>query len=634
MSADFQHWAQQIGRLQTALAELVPVAAQVGVPAPVGQEWHELLVNKLRPQVEGLPLLVVAVVGGTNIGKSSIFNHLAGEEASGVSPLAAGTRHPVCLVPPALADESRLEPLFESFELRRWHSSHDPLDDAPEHRLYWRASDQIPPRLLLLDTPDIDSDVEINWHRADCIRQSADVLIGVLTQQKYNDAAVKQFFRKAVESDKPVVVVFNQCDLTDDREYWPEWLATFTSETGAHPELVYVVPYDRAAARERRLPFYEVGADGRRPIAAGSASSLREELAALHFDAIKIRTLRGALERVLDVSQGAPAYLRQVVAAAAEFEAAQQALGGAQFAPVDWPTLPPGLLVDEIRTWWDQHRSQWSRSVHRVYRTVGQGLTWPIRATWRTVRTPSPDVVASFMGRERVAIVLAVQKLLDELDRLAQVGNDTLRPRLLALLGGEARRRLLERIEVAHAALPPVDDDYRAFLQSELDRWKDENPRAIALLRSLDHVLAFARPAITVTLVASGMVVAGGVVHEAALTAATHTVTELATEAAVTGGITGGGELAVASAGEGVQRAAARLFRRLQVRYAQQRAQWLAGWLEHELLGDLIDELRRGAAVPQGAAYRRVEAALDALRSLPRAARADRPASPSSAATS
>ena len=39
--------------------------------------------------------------------------------------------------------------------------------------------------------------------------------------------------------------------------------------------------------------------------------------------------------------------------------------------------------------------------------------------------------------------MLAVEKLLDELDRLAQVGNDTLRPRLQQLLGGHARATLL-----------------------------------------------------------------------------------------------------------------------------------------------------------------------------------------------
>ena len=86
-------------------------------------------------------------------------------------------------------------------------------------------------RLLLLDAPDVDSDVAVNWRRATAIRQAADVLVAVLTQQKYNDAAVKQFFRAAVEADKPIIVVFNQCELEADRAYWPQWLETFCQQT-------------------------------------------------------------------------------------------------------------------------------------------------------------------------------------------------------------------------------------------------------------------------------------------------------------------------------------------------------------------------------------------------------------------
>ena len=81
--------------------------------------------------------------------------------------------------------------------------------------------------------PDVDSDVTVNWRRARAVRQVADVILAVLTQQKYNDATVKQFFREAVAADKPIVVLFNQCHVEGDRDYWPRWLATFREETGA-----------------------------------------------------------------------------------------------------------------------------------------------------------------------------------------------------------------------------------------------------------------------------------------------------------------------------------------------------------------------------------------------------------------
>src|SRR5579864_6526448 len=83
----YHSFATQVQRLDRALAVLEPQAAAVGVASPAGEEWFDLLHNKLLAQLDLPPLLVVAVVGGTNIGKSVIFNHLAGEVASTASPL-------------------------------------------------------------------------------------------------------------------------------------------------------------------------------------------------------------------------------------------------------------------------------------------------------------------------------------------------------------------------------------------------------------------------------------------------------------------------------------------------------------------------------------------------------------------
>ena len=645
MSTPYVCFTDQIRRLARSLDALAPTAAIVGVASPAGEEWFDLLCRKLLPQLEVPPMLIVAIVGGTNIGKSVIFNHLAGEVASAATPLAAGTKHPVGLVPPGCDDGAMVQRLFEAFELHPWHSPDDPIGEADQHRLYWRAGAQVPPRLVLLDAPDVDSDVTVNWSRARAVRQTADVLVAVLTQQKYNDAAVKQFFRAAVEADKPIIVVFNFCDLVEDREYWPQWLAQFCAETGARPELVYVVPFDRAAAGELRLPFYRVGgpsaqAKGSGPCfrtavapesnfvspkngpdpgsrspsptdapSAGSATSLRNELASLHFDAIKIRTFRGALGRVLDPHQGVPAYLAGIREAAGQFSAAVTTLSATEMARVAWPTLPTGVLVEEMRCWWDEARSPWSRQIHGFYRTVGRGVTWPIRAAWDALAGPQAEPLAAFHQQEREAVVVAVEKLLDELDRLAQVGNEILRPRLQRLLSGHARTELLRQVEAAHAQLPAVDEDYRAFLRAELDAWKAANAPAVRFLQTLDHAVAVARPAITVSLFVSGWVLAGDLVGQAAMHAVGHTAGQIATEAAIAGGITGGGEALVSTTSEGVRQAAARLFRRLQARYAQQRARWLAGCLERELLGDLLTDLRRGAEVSENPAFREAEVA-------------------------
>jgi hypothetical protein len=611
MPAEYGSFAGKICELQVALRALEHSAAILGAAGLAGREWFELLSKKLLPQLDLPPLLVVAIVGGTNIGKSVIFNHLAGENASAATPLASGTKHPVCLAPEGLDEPELLQKLFASFALYPWRSADDPLEEADENRLFWRRGGRMPPRLLLLDAPDVDSDAAINWDRAKAVRQAADVLLAVLTQQKYNDAAVKQFFRAATAADKPIIVLFNQCDLEADRDYWPRWLATFREETGASPELVYVVPHDRRAAEELRLPIYNAGTDGKMPL--GAPVDLRGELAALHFDAIKIRTFRGALTIVLDAERGAPGYLAQIRRASAEFAAAGQVLSARELARVDWPSLPSGVLVEEIRAWWDGAREPWSRRIHGFYRALGRGVTWPLRAAWNSVARPAADPLDSFRKLERAAIISALGKLLDELGRLAQVGNDTLRPRLLKLLSGHARADLLARVEKAHDELPAVDAHYREFLGVELNAWREGNPRAARLLQSLDRFAAAARPAISIGLFFTGLHFAGDLAGQAVVHAASQSAGHLAAEAAIAGGIAGGGEAIVGTTGEGVGQAAGRMFLNLQSRYAQERARWLADWLERELLGDLLGELRRGAEVPQSAEFRAVEKLLEEI---------------------
>lgn len=614
MNAELRTFAERVRDLAAGLSALDEAAQRLGVAPLAGRQWFELLRRKLLAQLDDRPLLVVAIVGGTNIGKSLIFNHLAGEVASGVSPLAAGTRHPVCLVPPEANDAALLARWFAPFALRPWRSAKDPLEDSAENRLFWRVAANLPARLLVIDAPDVDSDIEVNWQRARAIREVADVLLAVLTQQKYNDAAVKQFFRAAVEADKPIVILFNKCDLEHDRLWWPKWLETFCAATGARPELVYVIPEDRAAAERLDLPFYAVGPDGQ---ALGKQPVLlRDELAHLHFDAIKIRTFRGALSRVLDPHQGLPAWQAEVRHRAALCRDAAEALSARQLAQVAWPTLPARVLVEEIRQWWDERRNRWSRRIHGLYRSVGGGLVWPARKALEYLRGEGEDPLERFRQREREAITQAMQSMFDQLERLALVGSDTLRPRLRELLSGDARRRLLARIAEVHQQQPAVDEDYRRFLWRELDAWCAANPRAVRFLRSLDHALALARPAITVSLAVVGWGLASDLVGQAATHAAGQTVGHLATEAAIAGGVTGGGEMLVSTTSESVRHAAGRLFARLQQRYACHRAEWLAEWLEEQLLGPLLGQLRRGAELPQTSMFQHVEHSAVALREL------------------
>ena len=250
-------FAQVVHRLSVSLANLELAAKPLRLEPLAGRDWFDLLARKLLPQLADGAYLIVAVVGGTNIGKSVVFNHIAGFRASASSPLASGTKHPVCLVPMRFAEQHDLRAMFPAFELRSWTSGDEALLSIDTHCLFWRTHESVPKNLVILDTPDVDSDAPVNWQRADAVRQAADVLVAVLTQQKYNDAAVKQFFRKAAAEDKAAIIVFNQVELPDDEPYWPIWLNTFCGETGLQPEYVYLAPNDRKAAEAIALCFEE-----------------------------------------------------------------------------------------------------------------------------------------------------------------------------------------------------------------------------------------------------------------------------------------------------------------------------------------------------------------------------------------
>lgn len=593
-------WSQPIRRLNSALGRLRPLAEQLAAAPPLDDlEWFQLLKYKLVPQVAGEPWLVVAVVGGTNIGKSVVFNHLVGENASAVSPRAAGTKHPVCLVPEHFAEQDRLAELFSSFELRPWHAAEDSLQETSDHLLLWRLGRNVPKRLLLLDTPDIDSTAEVNWERADHVRQAADVLLAVLTMQKYNDAAVKKFFQQVADADKSVVVVFNQVDLESDREYWPDWLETFCRSTGVDPQLVYVVPYDRKAAEGGQLPFYEVGRDGRTP--PQQPSSLREELAALHFSEIKLRTLSGALNVVLDENHGAPAWLRSLARTSQRFQRAHEVLNRWEGLVSQWPQLPSPLLRREFLTWWEERRDAFTRSVHRTYRKLGQGVWWVVQKARGTVPQTEDELIAEFEQEEKTTITRFFEQLFGELEHLAKLDDPVLAPRLARLLGGREREELLQRLDQAHSQLPPLSDQLQTHLHQQFDAWATEYPGMFKTLRVADKAAAGVRPIFT-----AAMAIVGG-----------GPLVDVAASQAIDVAITvGGGEVVAGIAGKGAAGALAHAFLEGLREFTQYRANWFENWLRENLFGDMLKELQRGAQITTTPEYIEVQQALSELRQL------------------
>jgi energy-coupling factor transporter ATP-binding protein EcfA2 len=129
------------------------------------------LADDLARQADALkldqPLLVVILMGGTGVGKSSLLNALAGAPIANASFARPTTRDPVVYLHEGI-DAKRLDPALQLCKL----ASHD--RPALRHK-------------ILVDTPDIDSNDLANREKLFRILPVADVVLYVGSQEKYHD---------------------------------------------------------------------------------------------------------------------------------------------------------------------------------------------------------------------------------------------------------------------------------------------------------------------------------------------------------------------------------------------------------------------------------------------------------------
>lgn len=602
-ATSYSAWASDVAALCRAIAALEPFVGPLGAADPRQADWHGQLFGKLAGQVARDPILVAAVCGGTNTGKSLIANSLVGSSMSRSVPEAARTVHPVASLPKGAVATIDLAELFPGFLPTAWKSDADALEAPESDRLLWREdpSGRQPGRLILLDTPDIDGTLRENWHRAELVRNAADVLVAVLTQQKYNDAAVRDFFRAAGQARKSVIVVFNMIDWPRQRERLGGWLATFTAETGIAPLAVYACPHDFAKAEAGRIDFFAVP-----ELTGGTAASgndhpadLAGALAGADFDRLKREAMRGALDVVLDPRAGVAGWLEGFEASAREWRNARQLLADEARVRVELPTAPREVVWNEIWAWLEPRRSALDLTVSKAYRVAGSGVRWAAQAIG-LARSDS-ERREDFSTRELRALK---QALADFVERLEDAGrrNERLGAMLAGALIGGDRAAWYTDLERRHAALPIVSDDYRAFVRAELDRFATESPDMVRWIVTGLNVGAVARPAITVGL---GMAGAAAVPAAAAtaggLTTLVHHVGDVVVGTAAT--LAGEGALGLTMAG------LKPLLERLFAGWSAERGRVLAETLHDVVLGDRVEEIDRlaaAAARPEVAEVRRL----------------------------
>jgi hypothetical protein len=580
---EYSTWSRRIADLAGVLSRLEEKATGLGLASPGSTAWHANLFQKLLPQVTEAPYLIVAVAGGTNIGKSTVFNHLVGFPASRVHPDATQTRHPVCLLPAGFSRTHELARVFPAFELGSWTSEDDAIAEGPSNRLIYREDPTglQPSNLVLLDTPDVDGAIPVNWDRAWLISHAADVLIAVLTQQKFNDAAVRRFFREAAEADKTILVVFNMVEWPEDHEHCLRWLETFRKGTGAAPSHVYSVARDRVAVRDNRLTFY--------PLSEGSTDP-RRDLAELRFTEIKVRSLRGALRQMLDPKEGLPAYLSQLRTRAEENREARQIIHDTVQVKLEAPQLPGHIVTGAIWNWLEPRRTRFDRTVHRFYGKIGNAVMRVLPGR----RDPAKEE-ADYVQAEQALLTRALEEIYAKLELVRRAATPILQQELEPVLSGPERQRAFEELQARLAATPLVSDAYRQAISTELERFENEHPR---MMRAIEWGLiatAVIRPAISI-----GMFGAADLMAHTALHVGTHSIVQIAVEVAAGAAGAAGGEGAIATMAAPARKLIADLF----AEFYKERAELLATVIQDCVLGRHLERIDRWAELAEGDDYR------------------------------
>ena len=166
----------------------------------------------LRPQLQSLPLQV-AVIGPTQSGKSTTVNILAGTQAAVANPLAGFTRHAQ-----GFTTEQVTEPLNSAIDqlFPEWRCL--PLKQLSNHQLDSYSLVQIETTAvfsgkpcIIWDTPDFDS-VSSREYRTSApqLCAIADLIILVVSKEKYADQSVWQTLDLIAPINRPLVICINK----------------------------------------------------------------------------------------------------------------------------------------------------------------------------------------------------------------------------------------------------------------------------------------------------------------------------------------------------------------------------------------------------------------------------------------
>ncbi|MGC4031449.1 MAG: isoprenylcysteine carboxylmethyltransferase family protein [Tepidisphaeraceae bacterium] len=175
---------------------------------------------------------IVALVGGTGVGKSSIVNRLIGQDVTATSFRRTFTAGPVAITAGDLPLGFLALPHEDAVE--------QPPRGQADRVILVRRHEPILAKLTVVDSPDVDGERPDHHAVADRVFRWADAVVFVVTPEKYQMTELQPYYRLAQRYAVPAVFVMNKADSAAVVADY-EGLLTRSGVNGA---VVRVVPRD------------------------------------------------------------------------------------------------------------------------------------------------------------------------------------------------------------------------------------------------------------------------------------------------------------------------------------------------------------------------------------------------------
>ncbi len=216
----FDQYREPLFRLRDIVPGLVDLLHIEG--AVSGEAWKNLDA-RLLPLVDPHLPLMVAICGGANAGKSTLFNSLLSVRVSPVRGNAGSTRRVLIAVHPQMIERKNvLASLFAPFGQppRSLENSSDLMIPGPP---LVTVHEDTPQGQVLMDTPDFDTGSDDRFINRDVAREvleACNVLIYIVTNTTYNNLENTRFMRQILTETgmRRCILVYNCSRTLDDRQ--------------------------------------------------------------------------------------------------------------------------------------------------------------------------------------------------------------------------------------------------------------------------------------------------------------------------------------------------------------------------------------------------------------------------------